>query len=210
MQMDTICNEFITLMGEMVLDTIVSEVKAAKYYSVSTDSTPDACKVDRVTCILRYIPVNQREPVERFLQFLGTDSHTGDELTDTLLQFLERKGIDIRNCRGQSYDNASNMAGMHQRVQARAKELNPHTEYIPCFGHSLNLIGNDAANCVASATAFFDFLQNLYTFFGAFTYRWAILKSYISDKPVVKSLSQTRWSTRADAKRGKTHYVQHG
>lgn len=42
----TICNEFINLMGEMVLDVIVAEVKAAKYFSISIDSKPDATKVD--------------------------------------------------------------------------------------------------------------------------------------------------------------------
>ncbi|CAG5861720.1 unnamed protein product, partial [Menidia menidia] len=35
------CEEFIQLMGDRVLSEIVSEVKMAKYFSVSVDSTPD-------------------------------------------------------------------------------------------------------------------------------------------------------------------------
>jgi len=36
------------------------------------------------------------------------------------------------------------MAGKYQGVQARVKELNLYAEYVPCFGHLLNLILNDA------------------------------------------------------------------
>ena len=66
-------------MSDMVLDTIVAEVKAAKYFSISIDSTPDMSKVDRVTCILRYVPADKFTPVEPFLHFLGTNSHTALE-----------------------------------------------------------------------------------------------------------------------------------
>ena len=197
----TICNEFINLMSGMVLDTIVAEVKAAKYFSISIDSTPDMSKVDRVTCILRYVPADKFTPVERFLHFLGTNSHTGEELASVLLCFLGEKGIEVKNCRGQSYDNASNMAGKYNGVQAKVKEVCRFAQFVPCFGHSLNLIGNEAASCIPKATAFFEFLQNLYAFFAASTHRWNILKELLRGEsvPVLKSLSGTRWSARADA-----------
>lgn len=118
-----------------------------------------------------------------------------------LLCFLGEKGIEVKNCRGQSYDNASNMAGKYNGVQAKVKEVCRFAQFVPCFGHSLNLIGNEAANCIPKATAFFEFLQNLYAFFAASTYRWNILKELLRGEsvPVLKSLSGTRWSARADA-----------
>jgi hypothetical protein len=50
------------------------------------------------------------------------------------MTFLDSVGINISDCRGQSYDNASNMSGKYAGVQALVKELSPHAIYIPCFG----------------------------------------------------------------------------
>uniref|UniRef100_A0A096MAY1 HAT C-terminal dimerisation domain-containing protein n=1 Tax=Poecilia formosa TaxID=48698 RepID=A0A096MAY1_POEFO len=47
------CEEFIQLMGDRVLSEIVSEVKMAKYFSISVDSTPDMAHVDQLTFVLR-------------------------------------------------------------------------------------------------------------------------------------------------------------
>lgn len=49
----TTCEEFIENLGTAVLDRIISELKACKYYSVSLDSTPDVSHVDQLTCIFR-------------------------------------------------------------------------------------------------------------------------------------------------------------
>ncbi|CAH1171094.1 unnamed protein product [Phaedon cochleariae] len=60
------------------------------------------------------------------------------------------------------------MSGKYTGLQARIKEKCEFAAFVPCAGHSLNLVGVHAAGCV-------------------------------SEKKVVKSLSQTRWSARADA-----------
>lgn len=195
----TICHELIDIMGKKVLNCIIDELKQAKYYSVSIDSTPDVSHIDRLTCIFRY--VLDDVPVERFVKFLDMEGHTAKELSKSLLGFLSESGIAIENCRGQSYDNASNMSGRYMGLQAVIRERNPLAEWIPCFGHSLNLVGQSAVNCVPSATAFFDFITRLYTFFSASTHRWNILLQELQGTglPVVKRLSTTRWSAHSDA-----------
>ena len=47
--------------------------------------------------------------------------HTGQVKAQMILDFLEKFGIDISNCRGQSYDNASNMSGKYIGVQTIIK-----------------------------------------------------------------------------------------
>ena len=49
------CNEFIAIMSEQIMDFIINELKSAKYFFVLIDSTPDASNVDRFTCIFRYV-----------------------------------------------------------------------------------------------------------------------------------------------------------
>jgi hypothetical protein len=52
-----------------------------------------------------------------------------------------------------------------------------------------------------NAASFFGFVQALYNFFAASTHRWNILTGTITGGVVIKSLSSTRWSARADATR---------
>lgn len=84
-------------------------MKKCKYYSVSLDFTPDISHVDQLTVIMRFVLPSG--PVERFVMFLDMDmeGHTAEKLAQSLLDFLKENDIDIKDCRGQSYDNASNM-----------------------------------------------------------------------------------------------------
>jgi hypothetical protein len=107
----TICNEFIDVMGQKVLKIIVAEIQESKYFSISVDSTPDVTHVDQLTFTFRY--VKQDAPVERFVKFIPIARHTGEYLADCVLKFLETYKINVMDCRGQSYDNASNMSGQY-------------------------------------------------------------------------------------------------
>lgn len=169
----TTCEEFIHLIASSILDHIISEIKSCKYYSVSLDSTPDISHIDQLTLIVRYVLPSG--PVERFVKFLDMEGHTAEQLAQSLLNFLSESGIDIKDCRGQSYDNASNMSGKYSGLQARIKEINMYAEYIPCLAHSLNLVAKCAAECCTEASSFFNFVDNLYTFFSASTHRWGLL-----------------------------------
>ena len=48
-------------------------------------------------------------------------------------------------CRGQAYDNAFTMSGIHSGVQRRTKEINSKAISVLCGNHSLNLAGVHAA-----------------------------------------------------------------
>ena len=84
------------------------------------------------------------------------------------------------------------MSGTYHGVQAIIKARNSYAEYIPCFAHSLNLAGNEAENSNPQVSSFFDIIQKLYTFMSASTHRWSVVK--LDSIPVLKSLSETRWS----------------
>ena len=180
---------------------IISDTKKAKYFSISVDSTPDISHVDQLTFILRYVN-KEGCPEERFIKFIPNTGHKGEEMITHVLSTLEDYGLDILNCRGQSYDNASNMSGLNSGLQARVKVVNPLVEYVPCAAHTLNLVGKCAVESCPGAIHFFAVLKHLYTFFSASTHRWEILVNHLNMKgtgPVVKNLSRTRWSAHADA-----------
>lgn len=175
-----ICNEFIEVMGKQVLKKIINEVKSAKYFSISVDSTPDLSHIDQLTFIIRY--VKDCVPVERFLKFIPIKEHKSKYLAETILNFLEIHDIPIKDCRGQSYDNSSNMSGKYSGLQTRIKEKCEFATFIPCAGHSLNLVGVHAAGCVPEASQFFEIVQKVYNFFSGSTHRWNILTEHLGSK----------------------------
>ena len=197
----TICDELIILMETHVTAKIISDTKKAKYFTISVDSTPDISHIDQLTFILRYVN-KEGCPEERFIKFIPNTGHKGEEIITHVLSTLEDYGLDILNCRGQSYDNASNMSGLYSGLQARVKVVNPLVEYVPCAAHTLNLVGKCAVESCPGAIHFFAVLKHLYTFFSASTHRWEILVNHLNMKgtgPVVKNLSRTGWSAHADA-----------
>ncbi|XP_022160822.1 uncharacterized protein LOC111026937 [Myzus persicae] len=65
--------------------------------------------------------------------------------------------------------------------------------------HSLNLVGVQAVGCVSEAVSYFQLVQKLFNFFSSSANRWKILKVCLGGQKVLKNLSETRWSARADA-----------
>lgn len=188
----TIVDELIQQMSSQVKSRIIEELKMAKYYSIIVDSTPDVTHIDQLTFIFRYV-LDDGTPVERFLCFIPNPGHKGIELSKCVLDILEACEIDISDCRGQSYDNASNMSGQYSGLQARIKEFNSLATYIPCAAHSLNLIGSSAVETCKQAAEHFSLVQSLYNFFSASTHRWSVLTSQAKKGSFsLKSLSITR------------------
>lgn len=195
---NTVCDELILAMSKTILDKIIQEIKIAKYLSIIIDSTPDMSKIDQLTVAVRYTMLDG-SPIERYLGFLPSVGHKADEMECAVLTFLSNLDIDIKNCRGQSYDNAQNMSGIYNGLQARIKKKSPTAEFVPCSTHSLNLVGTFAAEVTNIGNRFFMTNQNLYTFFSGSTSRWKILENQLKNIPnstLLKNLCPTRWSSR--------------
>uniref|UniRef100_A0A3B4ULL1 DUF4371 domain-containing protein n=1 Tax=Seriola dumerili TaxID=41447 RepID=A0A3B4ULL1_SERDU len=196
----TICEEFIGLMGDKTKQTIATELQQAKYFSIIVDSTPDMSHVDQLTFVFRFVSEKGRV-VERFITFEPIHSHTGSSLAECVQKMVSDLGLDLSDCRGQAYDNASNMSRKYNGLQAHLKRQNLLIHYVPCAAHSLNLVGvNCVENSCQEASQFFDLLQALYAFCSSSTHRWnKIFNEDVTKK--LKPLSSTRWSCRADTTR---------
>ena len=121
--------------------------------------------------------------------------HKGADIGQIILTFLKVHGIDISNCRGQSYDNASNMSGKYNGVQKLIKDVSPYAEYCPCCGHSLNLVGVCTVDNCPTSSKLFGMIQKLYVFYVAPTHRWEKQCDMLEKKDghlVVKRFAETR------------------
>lgn len=193
----TICTEFIMIMSETVIKEIVNQIQSRKYFSIIVDSTPDVTRVDQLTIAIRYV-INDGTPVERFIGFLPSVGHKGENMEKAIIDKFTELNINIKDCRGQAYDNTSNMSGIYNGLQSRIKCYSSTAEFIPCSAHSLNLVGSNAAESTSVGTQFFYIAQAIYNFFSVSTYRWELLCNNNKDNIHIKKLCTTRWSSRYD------------
>ncbi|KAL6479337.1 hypothetical protein MHYP_G00127700 [Metynnis hypsauchen] len=121
-----------------------------------------------------------------------------DEQLSVVLRVVDYTNLDLADCRGQSYDNGSNMQGKKQGVQSRILERNNKALCVPCASHTLNLVVGDAAKSSVTALGFFGLLQRLYALFSASVHRWTILQKHVTDF-TIKPLSATRWEARVES-----------
>ena len=129
--------------------------------------------MDQLTLVFRFM--ENTTPVERFVTFMPNQGHEAEDMFDWLMQFLDTHGIDIQHYRGQSYDNASAISGRYNGLQAKVAAKNNLAAWIPCAGHSLNLVVKAAAECCTAAVSFFDILECVYIFFIAYSHRYEVL-----------------------------------
>lgn len=95
---------------------IPEEAQEAKHFSLTVDSTPsDISHVDELAICVRYVNMDCAI-VDRFLGFVGNASHRAAEMFDATMATLREFSIDIENCRGQSYDTASNIQYLQRKL----------------------------------------------------------------------------------------------
>ena len=127
-------------MGDELKQAIATKLQQAKYFSTIVDSTPDMSHVDQLTFVFRFVS-EKGGVVERFIAFEPIHSHTGSSLAECVQKMVSDLGLDLSDCYGQAYNNASNMSGKYNGLQAHLKRQNPLIHYIPCAARSLNLLG---------------------------------------------------------------------
>lgn len=179
----TIQNEIIALLGDKILIEIVRRVKKAKYFSIIMDCTPDKGHTEQLSVVLRVVncePSVGASITDNFVGFIDVEDTTGKGFTDTLLEKLNKLNLSIADCRGQSFDNGSNMMGHRQGVQARVLQLNDKALCVPCSSHTLNLVVSDAAQTSVIYISYFGVLQRLYNLFSSSVQRRAILERHVT------------------------------
>ena len=194
-------NEIIHILAESIRNEITRIVKKAKYYSIILDSTPDISHTEQITFIIRCVNTTDGKVdiLEFFLGFSPVTNTTGEGLCEFVIEkLLPSLQLEVKDIRGQGYDNGSNMKGKNIGLQKRILNINPRALYVPCAAHTLNLVVNDAANSSGEISGFFGVVQEIYNYFSASPYRWDVLKKHVKGL-TLKPLSETRWESRINA-----------
>ncbi|XP_052258702.1 zinc finger MYM-type protein 1-like [Dreissena polymorpha] len=173
------------------------------------DEATDAATIEQMSLYVRFVEKTTSTVREEFLGFSSTTSTTGEVLANAFIDILTTKlGVRPKNMRGQGYDGASNMSGIHRGVQARIRQLIPEAVYTHCKAHCLNLAiihawkerySKNMMDTVQQVAFAFNYSAKRLLQFQETLADDNISKEAMAERTKLRSLCETRWSARADA-----------
>ena len=135
----TIQNELISIIGGQLRESIVGQIPDnAPFYSILADEVTDVANKEQLSPAVRFLDIDGTIH-EEFLGFLSLERITGEAIASAILDVLPKWNLNIRNCRGQGYDGASNMSSVRHGTQALLLEECLLAVYTHCRAHCLNL-----------------------------------------------------------------------
>ena len=188
-------------------------MSASSYFSIIADESADISKKEQLSVSFRTVS-DRYEIMEDFIGVMHCSRGlSADALLDYVKDILLRCGLDKANLVGMGFDVPSVMKKLARDVKdyAGAQAL-----YVHCLAHCTELISKDAVEVSHLVSDALDLCQDLYVFVGAYRKRVLLCDeiqkketeleisnrsiSSFSTKPVnLKSLSQTRWTSRGRA-----------
>ena len=198
----TIQNELLSVVGDSIRNSIINEVKSARYYSIIADEVTDAANYEELSLVFRY--VYNDEIKEVFVDFLQVERITGRVLREAILGWLKVHNISPAEMRGQCYDGASNMSGARSGVKAVIQAEAPKALYYHCAAHRLNLSVVSACHIQAFKNVE-SYIGEIARFFKFSAKRQRLLDASIdacgtvSDVKKLKDACRTRWVERIDS-----------
>ncbi|CAM8956601.1 unnamed protein product [Rhodiola kirilowii] len=115
---------------------------------------------------------------ERFFKVINVVDTCSLTLKDQICRVHAEYDLKVEDICGQGYDDASNMRGQFNGLQALFLKECPYAYYVHCFAHRLQLSLNAAAKGVPNVWQFFSTLVTIVNFVDSSTKRHGMLKAY--------------------------------
>ena len=80
---------------------------------------------------------------EHFIGLYEVDSIKADTLVACLKDSMLRMNWSAKNCRGQSYEGASNISGFRRDVATKIQQLETRAQFTLCLAQAVNLAACD-------------------------------------------------------------------
>lgn len=157
-------NQILTSCSNVILKQIISKFIAAKCFTVLADETTNISRIEQFSLCVRYFEFSSMKMREDFLMFVSVTDVTCMGLANTLLNTLDKLGINLKYLRGQGFDGAATMSGCSNGVPSHVTKKYPLAHYIHCNSHCLNLAISDTCNIQSIRNCTIT-IQKVYVFF---------------------------------------------
>ena len=97
-------------MADNIEIQLVDQIKLAKYYSLQLDESTD---IGNIAILMVYVHYEYEGKLKEEFFFSAALSRrtTGAEISKTIIDYIENKGLDMKNCVGICSDGAAAMIG---------------------------------------------------------------------------------------------------
>jgi len=102
------------------------------------DEGTDISNLEQLSFCVRSVDENF-DVFEDFVGFYEIENIKSDTIVKSIKDILLRCHLSLDNCRGQTYDGASNMMGVRSGVSTQITQEQPKAVAVHCQGHSLSL-----------------------------------------------------------------------
>ena len=159
------------------------------------DECVDVANIEELSVYCRWI--ENGGPVEHFMEILPQKKTNAQSIYSVLLDWLKKKDLQCSKLIGMGFDGAATFAGKKSGVQARLKKHAPHSVFVHCHCHKLQLACVQSANSTEGIKHVYTTLTTLWKFFHYSPKRCQNLKEIqkVLDIPELKIVkpSDTRW-----------------
>ncbi|CAF1405413.1 unnamed protein product [Rotaria sordida] len=167
-------------------------IKNRKYFS--HDIVNEICKEIYLTII---------RDIVKEVRLYEISAQNAPTIVEAIYDVITRCGLDMINCRGQSYDGASNMSGIYGGVSSIILKQYSKAIYIHCVAHCLDLAVHDLTDQCASICNCMLCVKDIIDFIRRSPKRLVILKEIFnqisSSYTNLTALCPHRWIMRAES-----------
>ena len=191
----------ISILGEQIQESIVNQILSdAPYFSILADEVTDVSNREQLSFVIRFVD-SDGYIHEEFLRFNNLQRITGEEIASSILDILPQWNLDIKNCRGQGYDGASNMSSSRRGTQALIREKSPKAVYTHCRAHCLNLtiVHSCDQPLIRNMLGTFNEVCNFFKYSPKFLLAVIEKETPKASKTTILSLCRPRWVERHEA-----------
>ena len=193
-------------MSGMIIRTLSERIRESKYFSILADETTDISNREQLVICIRWID-SCLDVHEDFTGLYQIDDTGAETIANSIKDTLVRLNINIRKCRGQTYDGASAMAGRKTGVQKWIKNDEPKALFNHCHGHLLNLACSDNVKQNEVIRNALDIAYEITKLVKKSPQRDTYLEKLRqtstselkSPNPKIRVLCPTRWTVKSDA-----------
>ena len=131
-------NELLNIMGAQVLQEKFATIRNRKFFSIMADEGTDISNLEQLSFCAR-TGDDDLNVDEDFLGFYEIDNINSETVVKALKDILMRCSLSLDDCRGQTYNGASNMMGKNSGVSIKISEEQPKAIATHFQGNSLSL-----------------------------------------------------------------------
>ena len=131
-------NELLNIMATLTLQEKLKDIDERRFFSMIADEGTDISNKEQLSFCLRTVN-DDLEAFEDFIGFHQLENIKSNTIVRVIKDILLRLNLSLDDCRGQTYDGASNMMGRKSGVSTQILAEQPKAVEIHCEGHSLSL-----------------------------------------------------------------------